>query len=391
MTYSVYYLTSAPLFRYTRFERIYILSVNVSILLDAHLDIAMNYVAYGRELGIPSWRKHQLEGKAPGTAYDGVGVAVVGLPDLLLGRVGIVFGTLWVQPKGAPFDAPPILEYETPQQAYQKALRQLDYYQRLHDEDDRVCLLRTQHDLETVLASWAENKSLPDRKLGILISMEGADPILEPKQVEEWYERGVRAVGLAWMATRYSAGTGEPGKLSSLGWALLEVMASFNMILDLSHMAEDAYLEAVDHYPGILIASHSNPRKFVNTDRHLSDVMIRRLAERDGVMGVVAYNAFLKQGWRTGRDRKDEVSAAILLDAIDHVCQVTGSARHVGIGTDWDGGFGWESIPTPFDSHVDLWQLRDWLARRGYSPEDTDNILAGNFLRILKQSLPDTL
>src|SRR5690606_8922892 len=104
--------------------------------------------------------------------------------------------------------------------------------------------------------------------------MEGADTILEPKQVEEWYERGVRAVGLAWMATRYSAGTGAPGKLSSLGRALLEVMASFNMILDLSHMAEDAYLEAVDHYPGVLIASHSNPRKFVNTDRHLSDAMI---------------------------------------------------------------------------------------------------------------------
>ncbi len=361
------------------------------VIVDAHLDIAMNQVALGRDFTQPTWVTQARENKRPGAPYDGIGVASVGLPDLLLGRVALVFGTLWVCPPvvSAPLDQLlPLIGYETPQQAYAQALRQIDYYHRLADEHPRVDLVRTQAELDAVLATWTPGTDFAEHTLGIVISMEGADPIIEPKQLEEWVGRGVRAVGPAWMETRYTAGTGAPGRLTDLGRELLDVMADFNLLLDVSHMAEDAYLEAIDRYEGPLIASHSNPRRFVESDRHLSDVMLRRLAERDGVVGMVLYNRFIKDGWTPHRDRKTDATLQDVLDMIDHVCQVTGSARHVGLGTDWDGGFGWESIPAPLDSHLDLWQLRGGLARRGHTEDDINGILAGNFLRQLRASLP---
>lgn len=356
------------------------------ILLDAHLDIAMNYCVSGRDFRQSTWAKHQREGRYPAQHPD---AATVGLPDMLLGRVGLIFGTVWVCPMDTdPEFLMPAISYETPQQAYQQGLRQLDYYHRLADEDDRIRLVRTQAELQTVLASWEPEREFAEHKLGIVLLMEGADPILEPRQVEEWYERGLRVIGPAWEQTRYSAGTTIPGRLTALGHELLSIMASFRMILDVSHMAEAAFYEAVDSYDGAIIASHSNPRHFVNTPRHLSDDMIRRLAERGGVMGLVLYNHFIKQGWNRRTDRKSDVLVRHVFDMIDHVCQVTGSAHHVGIGTDWDGPFGWKSIPAPLDSHLDLWVLRQKLLERGYSEADTGAILSGNFLRILEESLP---
>ena len=356
------------------------------IILDAHLDIAMNHVAFGRDFLLPAWETQRREGKLPGAKFDNIGVASVGLPNLLLGRTGIVFATLWVNPGDKHFASS--LIYESPRHAYELALQQLDYYHRLADSDDRIRLIRTQAELDVVLESWQDGQDFADRKLGIVILMEGADPILEPKQFEEWYERGVRIVGPAWQATRYSAGTGEAGRLTSLGYGLLEVMSSFNAILDLSHLAEFAFYEAIDNYPGALLASHSNPHRFSPSDRQLTDDMIRRIAERDSVMGIVPFNEFCQENWKSARDHKHDVTVSTVLDMIDHVCQVTGSARHVGIGTDWDGGFGWESIPVPFDSHIDLWKMGEYLHKRGYATSDIHNILAGNFLRILRQGLP---
>jgi membrane dipeptidase len=360
------------------------------IILDAHLDIAMNHVCYGRDFRNPTWVTRRKENKFPGHPFDPIGVATVGLPDLILGRVAVICATLWAMPAHMP-NIPlgdQKVVYETPRQAHDIAMRQLDYYHRLEDEDPHIKIIRTQADLDAVLATWTHDSPLENRQVGMIILMEGADPILEPQQVEEWYERDVRMVGPAWAQTRYSGGTAYPGGLSSLGHELLEHMADLNMIVDLSHLAEEAYLEVIDRYPGALLATHSNPRRFVNTDRHLSDDMIRRLAERDSVMGIVPYNVFLLQGWLSERDRKGDVSVSKVLDMIDHVCQVTGSSRHVGLGTDWDGGFGSDSIPVPFDSHIELWNMGDYLQKRGYSDEDVSNILSGNFLRILRQGLP---
>ena len=357
------------------------------MIFDAHEDIAWNALTFGRDYTRAAHETRRLEAEAGAMAPTVNGEATLGLPDWLLGRVAVIVGSVFVSPARRSFGAWDALIYETPHEAYQQALRQVDYYRRLADECARIDLIEDRAGLDAVLSTWGEGTDITDHHVGIILSIEGADPIIVPEQAEEWYARGVRAVGLSWVGTRYAGGTGEPGPLTRLGRELLEVMADRRMVLDLSHAAEEAYLEAIDRYEGLVIASHSNPHRFCPTDRGLSDAMIARMAERDGVIGVVLYNSFLKPGWRMG-DRKDAVRLADVTAAIDHICQVTGSARHAGLGSDFDGGFGAQHIPDELDTVADLWSIGAGLAERGYAPPDIEAILSGNFLRVFRAALP---
>jgi membrane dipeptidase len=353
------------------------------IVVDGHEDIAMNALAFDRDYRRSVSSTRQQEVRPEIIARNGT--ATIGLPDALRGRVALTFSTLFVAPRTrntVPWEA---FSYGDPEEAYALASQQMDYYERLADEHDQIKLVRTQADLNSVLATWDEGQSDEAHQMGLVVLMENADPIIEPQQFEEWYARGVRLVGPAWQATRYCGGTGSPGPLTDLGRELLDVMADFNAILDLSHMAEESYLQALEHYEGVIIASHSNPRRFCNTDRHLSDDMIRRLSERDGVMGIVLYNQFLTNGW----DKKKRLPFSIIPDAIDYVCQITGSAAHVGIGTDFDGGFGRESIPEGIDTVADLLLIADALRARGYAELDIEAVMGGNMIRKLRAALPE--
>ncbi len=356
------------------------------IVVDAHQDIAYNALSFGRDYLKSALEKRQLEQNTDVPEKNGL--ATCGLPDALLGRVAVIFATLFVAPARANDPSWDVLTYQTPREAYELGIKQYDHYQRLLDRSDKLRLITHKKDLESVLETWSPDKDIADHKQGFVLLMENGDPILEPRQFEEWYARGVRVVGPAWKASRYCGGTGEPGGLTSLGRELLEVLASFNTLLDLSHMAEQSFLESVDRYDGHLIASHSNPRKFRNTDRHLTDDMIRRLAERDGVMGVVIYNSFLSDNWSKGM-RKEAITFDRVLDVIDYYCQLTGSSAHVGIGTDFDGGFGVKSIPEGFDTIMDILTIGDGLRARGYAENDIEAILSGNMLRKLRAVLPD--
>ncbi len=166
-------------------------------------------------------------------------------------------------------------------------------------------------------------------------------------------------------------------------------MASYGMVLDLSHMAPEAAIEALDRYESTLFASHANPLRFCpdRVDRNLSDDVIRRIAERDGVIGIIPYNLFLVRGWSMG-DRKDAANIDTVIAAIDHVCQVTGSAHYVGIGSDFDGGFGAAAAPFGFDTVTDLLSIGTALAKRGFAPDDVTAILNRNMLRVLRAGLP---
>ena len=355
--------------------------MNPMILLDAHQDIAYNFLKYGRD-----YRHSALLTRRDEPANSDL--ATIGLPEAIAGRVAVVCSTLFVAPNDSTWK--PVgreKTYTTPSEAYSAAMEQMDYYERICDESpDKLRMIRTATDLDAVLATWADGVDIRKRQQGLIVLMEGADPIIEPRQFEEWYGRGVRMVGTAWEATRYSGGTGEPGGLTKLGFELLDVMASFNAVLDLSHMAEQAALESLDRYPGPIIASHSNPRKFKDSDRHLADNTIRRLAERDGVMGVVLYNRFLDNDW-TRTDRKDAVTLKRVIEIIDYVCQLTGSAAHIGLGTDWDGGFGAQHIPAEFDTIADLYKVGDALRDHGFNEADIDGILNGNMQRVIRKSL----
>ena len=145
--------------------------------------------------------------------------------------------------------------------------------------------------------------------MGLVLSMEGAEAVRDPGELEEWWERGVRLIGPAWGGTRFCGGTREPGPMTAEGYELLESMAETGFSLDLSHMDEKAALQALDFYPGQIIASHGNALALLNgseSNRHLTDRVIHGILERDGMIGLVPFNAFLKAGWKRG-DRREEV------------------------------------------------------------------------------------
>jgi membrane dipeptidase len=268
-------------------------------------------------------------------------------------------------------------------------MQQLEFYHALAESHEQIALVKTQADLDAVLATWEDGKEPDEHVFGIVLLMEGADPIVEPEQVAEWHARGLRVVGLAWTMTRYSGGTRGLGPLTDLGRELLRAMRPLNMILDLAHMAPEACYAALDLYDGPLFASHANPLRFRpdRPDRNLSDEIITLIAQRGGAIGIMPYNLFLIEGWKTG-DPKEAATMDHVVAAIDYVCQLTGSARHVGIGSDFDGGFGPEAAPVGFDTLVDLQKIGPALAARGYNDEDISAIMSGNFLRILRAGLP---
>jgi membrane dipeptidase len=347
------------------------------MIVDAHLDIAYNTLSHGRDYtqSVDAAREHEGQ-----RAED---IAVVGLPDALAGGVGLVFGTLFVAPSEAAHISP--LVYRTTEEAHAQALDQLAVYRRLAERPDMM-LIETQHDLAALVAAREQGEVVQ----GIVVLMEGADPIRVPHEVADWQSRGVRIIGPAWKKTRYSCGTGFPGPLTPEGRVLMGEMNRAQIALDVSHMAEESFWQALELFDGPVIASHSNCRALVSEfrpDRQLSDAMIKALIERDGVVGVVLYNKFLLDGWMVEQG-KQAVGLDIIVRHIDHICQLAGDARHVGIGSDFDGGFGCEAIPDKLDTIADLSKIGIVLSKHGYTEADIAAILGGNWLRKLEHILP---
>ena len=354
------------------------------LIIDAHQDIAWNALEFGRD---PLDSAALVRDREAANGIDRlIGQRTTGLPEYLAGRVGIVIASIFVMPAALAYPGYSSMTYTTAKQAGARAWEQLRYYQNLTKPGSGFVLIKSLLELNKVITQWAH--PLPNVKpnVGLLISMEGADPIASPEELGDWYEAGVRAVGPAWRRTRYSGGTGEPGPLTDLGRKLLSEMSQKNMILDLSHISERAFLEAVEIYSGTIIASHSNPRQFLPTDRGLSNEMIHKLVERDGVIGVVLYNRYLKPGWKRG-DARSQVTLETVMQVIDAIVQLAGDSHHVALGTDFDGGFGLDSIPFPMDSIADLLDLVDVLRNWGYTDADMDRIFNYNWLRILQQGL----
>jgi membrane dipeptidase len=215
--------------------------------------------------------------------------------------------------------------------------------------------------------------------------MEGADPMRTPDDVPWWFERGLRMIGLAWKRTRYAGGTGAPGPLTLEGIVLVRALDEHGVIHDASHLAEESFWQLLEIGDGPVCASHSNCRAIVPTDRQLSDEMIRAIVERGGVIGINFYEKFLVPPAEYGKRR------ATLDDVVRHVrhmCNLAGDARHVGIGTDMDGGFGRDQIPQEIVTSADLPKVGEALARAGFSGADVDGILGGNWVRFFRERLP---
>ena len=187
--------------------------------------------------------------------------------------------------------------------------------------------------------------------------MEGADPLVTPDDLGEWRARGLRLLGPAWQRTRYAGGTKAPGPLTELGVELMHAMREARVVLDVSHLAEESFWNALELGPDHVIASHSNARTFVPTDRHLSDAMIRALGAKGGVMGLVIANVFLNAD-TTAESSKGDTTLASVARHAEHVAGLIGWDK-VAVGTDFDGGFGVADVPAELTRAADFARLGD--------------------------------
>jgi membrane dipeptidase len=331
------------------------------LIVDGHLDLAYNAVR-GREVLRPAAEQ----------IGDFQGIPTVGIPDLRAGGVGLVFATIFCQPAE---DAENIPGYRTPDEASAVGGVQLDWY---HYQRNAGILRFVER------AADLPTESAGTSPLPALLLLEGADPIRDPAEVATWVTRGLRAVGLAWKRTRYAGGTRAPGPLTSEGAVLAKAIDAAGIIHDTSHLAEESFWQLLDLVGGPVMASHSNCRAIVPTDRQLSDEMIRAIAKRGGVIGMNFYHKFLLPPDEFGKRR---ATLNDLVHHISHICNLTGNAEHVGIGTDMDGGLGREEIPVEIRSSADLPRVADALSAGGFVDGDVRRIMGGNWLNFLRKSL----
>ena len=353
------------------------------LIIDAHLDLSWNALQGNRDLLRSAYTIRTQEVSTPG---KGRAQGTVAFPDMRQGRLTVSVVTLFARCTGQPS---PHSDFASPAQSYGVAQGQLAYYRALEHEGhirmivDRATLDSHISDWET----WEDAGSGDSPPLGFVISMEGADPILQPSQLEEWVGGGLRLLGLTHYGPgRYAGGTGTELGLTELGPPLLAEMQRLGVTLDLTHCSDQAFWEALEHYEGLVLASHNNCRALVPHQRQFSDEQLQAIFERDGVIGA-AFDAWMLQpGWVSGQSTNEAVTLNTVVDHMDHVCQLAGNSRHAGIGTDLDGGYGREQSPCDLDTIADLQKLAGLLADRGYNDDDIRAMMHGNWLRLLRQA-----
>jgi membrane dipeptidase len=320
--------------------------------IDGHLDLA--YLAVeGRDL----------------TAADPA--VCVTLPALRAAGLELAFATIFTEPDGHGADPASYRDPDDVEGAAAAGRRQLDVYEDLVRRGE-VRLVRTRGDLER------------DRSaaLGLLLLMEGADPIASPQDVAWWHARGLRMVGLTWArGTRYAGGNATTGGLTAAGIELVSALDRCGIVHDASHLSDAAFDGLCTHASGPLVATHSNCRALNGPDqRHLRDEQIRTIDERDGIVGLNLYTRFLAA---EGRATIDDC-----VRHVEHVAGVMGHRRGVALGSDMDGGFDAESLPVGLERPESLVHLADALAARGWSAHEIDGFRGGNWRRFLERVLP---
>ncbi len=336
------------------------------MIVDAHLDLAYNAL-----------RGRDVLRSAAEQVPDEEGIPSVGLPDLRAGRIGFICATIFCEP-----DRGKGRGYKTPEEAAAMGWAQMQWYHRQF-EAGQLKLVAQREDVPTsapVDAGPGASRAIPT-----LVLIEGADPIRSADDLERWHAAGARMIGLAWKRTRYAGGTGMPGPLTEAGIELVRAMDRLAMIHDVSHLAEDAFWQLLDLTTGPVVATHSNCRAIIPTDRQLSDEMIRALVKRGGVVGINFYDRFLLPPAEQGKRR---ATLSDVVRHVNHIADLAGSTDCIGLGTDMDGGLGRDQIPQEIRTSADLPRLGAALADAGYSDQAITGILAGNWLRFFRTHLP---
>ena len=353
------------------------------LIVDAHLDLAWNALQWNRNIQHSVYTIRTEESSLSGA---GRGQGTVALPEMRQGRIALCFATLLARSTGRAIQN---IDYSSPYQAYAVAQGQLAYYQALH-EAGKVRLIANKKELDEHVDSWLaweQDLSRSQPMIGLVISMESADPILLPEQLPAWKESGLRIIGPAHYGPgRYAGGTSTELGLAFEGKQLLREMESLGILLDLTHLSDEAFWEAMDCFGGQVLASHNNCRALVPHQRQFDNRQIRAIIEREGVIGVALDNWMLRPGWTRGAKDNERVTLAHIVDHMDHICQLAGNSHHAAIGSDLDGGFGREQSPADLDTIADLQHLTEVLSKRGYRDEDVARIMHGNWLRLLRSA-----
>ncbi len=346
------------------------------LLVDAHLDLSMNALNWDRNLDLDVYTIRENEA---GMDQKGRARGTTTYPEMRKGQVGLSLATV-IARTARPNS--PAVGAACQEISYAKAQGQLAYYKVLESQG-KVRMIVDADELDRHLSAWEEDpESTP---LGFILSMEGADPIVWPDQVESWWEDGLRVVGLShYGVSAYAHGTGTTGGLTDLGPPLLRAMDAVGMILDLTHLADKAFWEAIEIFQGPVLASHNNCRVLVSGDRQFNDDQLRAIIERGGVIGAALDAWMLYPGWVKGETPNTVVGLDAVADHIDHVCQLAGNTYHAGIGSDLDGGYGTEQCPHDLDTIADLQKIGQILSARGYSDDDVSAINHGNWIRYFK-------
>jgi membrane dipeptidase len=352
-------------------------------IVDAHLDLAWNAIEWNRDLQQPvqdiNSREKGLNDK------PGRGNSTVSLPELKKGNIGLVVAT-----QIARFVSPdnPLPGWHSPEQAWAATQAQLAWYKTMEEQGEMV-QIKDLRSLNIHLDIWNDNGPNEHKPVGYILSLEGADSLITVRHLERAYEYGLRAVGPGHYGPgRYANGTDAAGEMNQDGLALLKKMEELNIILDATHLCDDAFWQSMDNFHGHVWASHNLCRALVHHNRQFSDDMIKVLIERGAVIGAAFDAWMIVPGWVRKKSMPKEMNCNIerIIDHIDHICHIAGNTLHVGIGSDLDGGYGREQCPYDLETIADLQTIPSLLKKRGYTDSDLENIMNKNWIGFLRKA-----
>jgi membrane dipeptidase len=358
---------------------------NTPLIFDAHLDLAMNALEWNRDLTRPLIDLRSSEAGKNDKPDRSKGT--VSLPEMRRGGVGLCVATLIARVEHNAYS--PVAGWRSQHQAWAQTQGQLAWYKAMEEAGEMV-QIRDLAGLESHLALWHSTSAPESTPVGFLLSLEGADSIRSPAHLERAWSQGLRAIGPAHYGPGvYANGTDSSGGFNAKGRELLTEMDRLGFILDVTHLCDECFWEALELFQGPLWASHQNCRALVPHMRQFSDEQLKALIARGAVIGAALDAWMLVPGWIRGKTTPG--SAGLILenyvDHIDHVCQLAGNSRHAGIGSDLDGAFGFEQTPCDLNTIADLARVAGLLSARGYKPAEVDGITQGNFIQFLKCSL----
>ncbi|SDH00149.1 membrane dipeptidase [Pedobacter terrae] len=351
--------------------------------IDAHLDLSMNALEWNRDLKQEVSAINQREEGL--TDKPDRALATVSLPELRKGNIGLVIATQ-IARYVAPDNRLP--GWHSPEQAWAQTQGQLAWYKAMEDAGEmfQVYNLET---LEKHITLWQNDQPFNEKPIGYILSLEGADSFVTPQHLERAWQNGLRAVGPGHYGPgRYAQGTDATGRMTPLGHELLKEMERLNVILDATHLCDDSFWDALGRFNGHIWASHNNCRSLVNHNRQYSDEQIKALIERGAVIGAALDAWMMVPNWQRGISKPKAMNCnlEVMIDHIDHICQLSGNALHVGIGSDLDGAFGKEQCPYDLETIADLQKVPDLFRKRGYTDTDVENLMHGNWLRFLRKA-----